>query len=112
MEPKDLKNSDELKSPEKADLKKENVNEPVSDTNPKNKPVKSENAPESEKSGEDKAKSADTKKSDKEKSNKVPKAEKKTKDEKDTEEEVPIDTVPESVPVIEETSEKEVPAAK
>ncbi len=38
--------------------------------------------------------------------------EKTDKEEKDTEEKVPIDTVPESKPVIEETSEKEVPAAK
>ncbi|WP_167618983.1 DUF349 domain-containing protein [Maribellus sediminis] len=127
MEPKDLKNSDELKSPEKEDLKKENVTKPVTEEVKKEEPVQAEPAPEQEKEKEEAVK---TTASDKIPIDTVPesvpvieaiseeetpapkKAKKDVEEEETSEKTVPIDTVPESVPVIEEVAEEETPAPK
>jgi len=105
MEPKDLKNSEELKSPKKEDLKKNEKEKTVEkdtekvpvDTVPESVPVINEKDTETEDSQE-----------------KVQKAENaESKSESKVDEPVPIDTVPESVPVIEEeTSTQEIESEK
>ena len=127
MEPKDLKNSDELKSPEKEDLKKENVTKPVADEVKKEKPVKAEPAPEQDNENEEAVKTTESDKIpidtvpesvpvieaiSEEKTPAPKKAKKEVEKEETGEKTVPIDTVPESVPVIEEVTEEETPALK
>ena len=91
MEPKDLKNSEELKSPKKEDLKKtdkaskEQKEKVPIDTIPESTPVIKETSEEKEKPEKKQAK----------------------KEKAAVEEKVPIDTVPESAPIIKETSKEE-----